>query len=339
MKAIYIVKHGDTDEAFEVRETPKPVPKAGEALIKVEAFGLNFADVMARKGMYKDAPRIPSVIGYDVVGVVERVGSNVTNLLEGDRVTALTRFGGYAEYAITDARAAAKISDKISVTEGTALTTQYCTAYYCAAEVVNLFAGDKVLIHSAAGGVGAGIMQYALHKGCEVFATTGSNSKVELLKQLGAHHVINTSKVEFDEYVEEATKGDGVDVIFDAVGADFIKRGIKILNAGGRMVCYGAAQMTDATNVFSQLVKGIQFGIYHPAEFMMTSKSLIGVNMLKIADHKPEVLKRCLENVVRLVDHGVFKPQGGKIFNATEIAEAHTFLEGRQSTGKVACVW
>lgn len=339
MKAIYIVKHGDTDEAFEVRETPKPVPKAGEALIKVEAFGLNFADIMARKGMYKDAPPIPSVIGYDVVGTVERVGSNVTNLLEGDRVTALTRFGGYAEYAITDARAAAKISDKISVTEGTALTTQYCTAYYCAAEVVNLFAGDKVLIHSAAGGVGAGLMQYALHKGCEVFATTGSDSKVELLKQMGAHHVINTRKVEFDEYVEEITKGDGVDVIFDAVGADFIKRGIKILNAGGRIVCYGAAQMTDASNIFSQLVKGIQFGIYHPAEFMMTSKSLIGVNMLKIADHKPDVLKRCLESVVRLVDEGVFKPQGGKIFKASEIADAHNFLEGRKSTGKVACIW
>lgn len=339
MKAIYIVKHGDTDEAFEVRETPKPVPKAGEALIKVEAFGLNFADVMARKGMYKDAPPIPSVIGYDVVGTVERVGSNVTNLLEGDRVTALTRFGGYAEYAITDARAAAKISDKISVTEGTALTTQYCTAYYCAAEVVNLFAGDKVLIHSAAGGVGAGLMQYALYKGCEVFATTGSDSKVELLKQMGAHHVINTSKVEFDEYVEDVTKSDGVDVIFDAVGADFIKRGIKILNAGGRIVCYGAAQMTDASNVFSQLVKGIQFGIYHPAEFMMTSKSLIGVNMLKVADHKPDVLKRCLENVVKLVEQGVFKPQGGKTFKASEIAEAHTFLEGRKSTGKVACTW
>lgn len=339
MKAIYIVKHGDVDEAFEVRETPKPVPKAGEALIKVEAFGLNFADIMARKGMYKDAPPIPSLMGYDVVGTVERVGSNVINLLEGDRVTALTRFGGYAEYAITDARAAAKISDKISVTEATALTTQYCTAYYCAAEVVNLFAGDKVLIHSAAGGVGTGLMQYALYKGCEVFATTGSSSKVELLKQMGAHHVINTSKVDFDEYIDETTKGDGVDVIFDAVGADFIKRGIKILNAGGRIVCYGAAQMTDASNVFSQLIKGIQFGIYHPAEFMMTSKSLIGVNMLKIADHKPEVLKRCLENVVRLVDQGVFKPQGGKTFKAQDIGAAHTYLESRQSTGKVACVW
>lgn len=339
MKGIYIVRHGDADEAFEVRETPKPVPKPGEVLVKVEGFGLNFADVMARKGMYEDAPPIPSLIGYDVVGTVERVGSNVTHLLEGDRVTALTRFGGYAEFALTDARAAAKISNHISIPEATALTTQYCTAYYAAAEVVNLFEGDRVLIHSAAGGVGTALMQYAKYKKCEIFATTGSSSKVEMLKQMGAHHVIDTSKVDFDDYIEEKTKGDGVDVIWDAVGADFMRKGIKILAPGGRIVCYGAAQMTDATNIFSKIAKGLQFGIYHPAIFMMSSKSLIGVNMLKIADGKPEVLKRCLQNVVRLVEEGVFKPQTGKVFKAADIAEAHKYLESRKSTGKVACQW
>lgn len=339
MKGIYIVKHGNVNEAFEVRETPKPVPKAGEVLVKVQGFGLNFADVMARKGLYQDAPPIPSLIGYDVVGTVERIGSNVTNVMEGDRVTALTRFGGYAEFALTDARAVAKIPETMGIVEGTSLTTQYCTAYYCAAEAVNLFAGDRVLIHSAAGGVGTGLMQYALHKGCEVFATTGSESKVELLKQMGAHHVINTAKIDFDEYVEETTKGDGVDVIWDAVGADFIRRGIKILAPGGRIVCYGAAQMTDATNIFSKIYMGVQFGIYHPAVFMMSSKSLIGVNMLKIADGKPLILKRCLENVVKLVEQGVFKPQNGKLFKAEQIGEAHQYLEGRKSIGKVACEW
>jgi len=339
MKGIYIVKHGNADEAFEVRETAKPVPKPGEVLVKVEGFGLNFADVMARKGMYQDAPPIPSLIGYDVVGRVERVGSNVKHLLEGDRVTALTRFGGYAEYALTDARAAAKISDHISIPEATALTTQYCTAYYCAAEMVNLFEGDRVLIHSAAGGVGSALLQYAKYKKCEIFATTGSPSKVEMLKQMGAQHVIDTSKIEFEDYLEETTKGDGIDVIFDAVGADYIRKGIGALASGGRIVCYGAAQMSDSTNIFSKIAKGLQFGIYHPAQFMMNSKSLIGVNMLKIADNKPEVLKRCLENVVRLVEEGVFKPQEGKVFKASDIAEAHKFLESRKSTGKVACKW
>lgn len=339
MKAIYIVKHGSADHAFEVREIAKPVPKPGEVLVKVEGFGLNFADVMARKGMYRDAQPVPSLIGYDVCGKVESVGSNVTDVKEGERVTAMTRFGGYAEYAVTDARAATQIPAGITVAEATALTTQYCTAYFCAAEMVNLFAGDRVVIHSAAGGVGAGLLQYAKHKGCEIFATTGSDTKVELLKQMGADHVINTAKVQFDEYINHATKGEGADVIFDAVGADFIKRGIKILAPGGRIVCYGAAQMSGSNNMFFQLGKAIQFGIYHPAVFMMSSKSLIGVNMLKIADGKPLVMKRCLQNVVRLVEDGIFKPRGGKIFKASEIVEAHKFLESRKSTGKVACVW
>jgi len=339
MKAIYIVKHGSADNSFEFRDVPKPEPRAGEVLVKVEGFGLNFADIMARKGMYKDAPPLPSLIGYDVCGTVEQTGTGVTNFTKGQRVTAMTRFGGYAQYAITDARAATLIPDNLSAVEATALTTQYCTAYYCAAEMVNLFAGNKVLIHSAAGGVGTGLMQYAKYKGCEIFATTGSSSKVELIKQLGADHVIDTSKVAFDDYINKATNGGGVDAIFDAVGADFIRRGIKILAPGGRIVCYGAAQMSDSGNVFFQLNKAIQFGIYHPAIFMMSSKSLIGVNMLKIADGKPLVIKRCLENVVRLIEEGVFKPLGGKTFKATEIVEAHKFLESRKSSGKVVCIW
>jgi len=202
-----------------------------------------------------------------------------------------------------------------------------------------LFEGDKVLIHSAAGGVGTALLQYAKYKGCEIYATTGSEAKVELLNQLDAHHVINTSKEEFDAYIDEQTKGDGVDVIFDAVGADFIRRGIRILAPGGKIVCYGAAQMSDSNNVLFQISKAIQFGIYHPAQFMMNSKSLLGVNMLKLSDSKPHVIKRCLDQVIKLVEEGVFKPQGGKIFKAENIAEAHKYLEQRKSVGKVACEW
>lgn len=339
MKAIYLIQHGRADAAFELRETTKPVPKAGEVLIEVEGFGLNFADVVARKGQYRDAPPLPSVIGYDVVGKIARCGSNVQGFTEGDRVTAMTRFGGYAEFVVTDARAVVKVKNDAPLTEVGSLTTQYCTAYYCAAEMVNLFEGDKVVIHSAAGGVGSALLQYALHKNCEVFATTGSAHKVELLKKAGAHHVINTAGDHFDEVLLQLTKGEGVDVIFDAVGADFIPKGLNSLNAGGRIVCYGAAGMNDSSNIFSQLIKGIQFGIYHPAVFMMNSKSLLGVNMLRIADKKPTTLKRCLDNVVRLYEQGVFTPSPGRVFNVSEIASAHEFMESRQSTGKIMCVW
>jgi len=337
MKAIFLVRKGEPEKAFEIREVNTPHPKDGQVLIKVEGFGLNFADIVAREGMYRDAPPMPSVLGYDVVGKIEAFGDSVSGFTKGDRVAALTRFGGYAEYAVTDARAAVKISNSVSVPEATALCTQYGTAYYCAAIAANLHEGEKVIIHSAAGGVGTALMQYALHKHCEVFATTSSDSKINLLKQQGATHVINTAKENFYRTIKNLSPN-GVDVIFDALGGKFVKQGIKLLSPGGRIVCYGASQMTGTT-FLNRAKAALQFGFYHPAQFMMSSKSLLGVNMLKIADEKPEALQYCLQDVMRLFNEGVFKPMAGKIFPAAEIANAHRYLQEKKATGKVALTW
>ena len=164
MKAAVLVRKGDPSRAFEIREVPDPKIKDGEVLIKVEGFGLNFADVMARLGLYADAPPMPSVLGYDVTGRVTAVAPDITHLQVGDRVTAMTRFGGYAEYVAAMGMGTARIAEDMPVGEATALTTQYCTAYYAAAEVVNLHEGDRVLIHSAAGGVGTALLQHAKYK-------------------------------------------------------------------------------------------------------------------------------------------------------------------------------
>jgi NADPH:quinone reductase-like Zn-dependent oxidoreductase len=337
MKAIFLVRKGAPEKAFEFREVNIPQPRDGQVLIRVEAFGLNFADIVAREGMYRDAPPRPCVLGYDVVGTVESVGTNVSGFLKGGRVTAPTRFGGYAEYAVTDARAVVKISDSLNVAEATALCTQYGTAYYCAAIAANLREGEKVIIHAASGGVGSALMQYALYKNCKVIATTSSDSKIKLLKELGARHVINTAKENFYDAVKKIFP-EGVDVIFDALGGKFIRQGIKLLNSGGRIVCYGASQMTGTT-LWSKIKAGLQFGIYHPAQFMMPSKSLIGVNMLQIADKRPEVLQYCLQEVMKLYSEGIFKPMQGKTFPAMDIAAAHRYLQEKKAVGKVALTW
>ena len=339
MKAIYLVKTGDASQAFEIREVEKPALREGQVLIKVDCFGLNYADVLARLGMYRDAPKIPCILGYDVAGTVEDVANDVRQFRPGDRVTAMTRFGGYAQYAVTDARAVVKIPETMGADAATALTTQYCTAYYCAAECMTLYAGDKVLIHSAAGGVGTALVQVARHRGCEIFGTTGSAAKTDMLEKAGVQHVINTSEEKFDEAVMSITKGRGVDAIFDAVGADYVKRGIKILSPGGKIVCYGASKMTEAKNIFGTIARGIGFGFYHPAQFILSSKSLIGVNMLKISDSRPEVLQRCLQQVVQLAAQKVFEPLVAKTFDSKEIVEAHRFLESRKSAGKIAVRW
>jgi NADPH:quinone reductase-like Zn-dependent oxidoreductase len=338
MKAVFLIKNGSAASAFEIREIPTPVPQAGQVLIKVEAFGLNFADVVARRGMYKEAPPLPCVLGYDVAGTVASAGASVTNVKPGDRVTAMTRFGGYAEFAITDARAIAIIPATLDAAIATAMATQYCTGYFAAAEMVNLHPGDKVLIQSGAGGVGTALIQYAKYKRCEIFSTAGTEEKLQYINALGVHHPINYTSHDFEREIKKITEGKGVDVIFDAVGGKSVKKGFRSLASGGRIVCFGAADMNDR-NIIGKLKAALDFGIYHPVMFMMASKSMIGINMLRIADDHPLVLQRCLEAVVRLREEGVFTLAGGKTFPVSEIAIAHEYLEKRKSMGKVAMRW
>ncbi len=338
MKAIFLVKNGSAAVAFEFREIPIPIPQPGQVLIKVEAFGLNFADIMARNGMYKEAPPMPCVLGYDVAGTVASVGVSVTNVKIGDRVTAMTRFGGYAEYALTDSRATTIIPDNIDATTATALTTQFCTAYFAAAEMVNLHPGDKVLIQSGAGGVGTALIQFAKYKQCEIFSTASSPEKIAHLKSVGVHHSINYTTQDFEKEIQQSTGGKGVDVIFDAVGGKSVKKGFRSLAAGGRIVCFGAADMNNK-NILGKIKAALDFGFYHPVMLMMPSKGMIGINMLRVADSHPETLQRCLTSVVRLTEEGVFQPVTGKVFPATEIAAAHDYLESRKSMGKVSVKW
>jgi NADPH:quinone reductase-like Zn-dependent oxidoreductase len=338
MKAAVLIKNGNAATAFEIREVPKPAPGNGEVLIKVAAFGLNFADVMARNGMYKEAPPLPAILGYDVAGYIEALGAGVSTLKTGDRVVAMTRFGGYAEYAVTNASAVAVIPADMDTAAATALATQYCTAYYTAAEMMNLHKGDKVLIQSGAGGVGTALIQYATYKGCEIFSTAGSEEKLNYLSALGVHHPINYTTQDFEAVIKKHTNGKGVDAIFDAVGGSSVKKGFRSLAAGGRLVCFGAADMSGK-NIFGKLNAALGFGFYHPVMLMVPSKTIIGVNMLRIADDKPEVIQRCLQAVVQLTNEGVFKPALGKSFDVSAIGAAHEYLEKRKSMGKVAVHW
>lgn len=338
MKAVVLIKKGSAFKAFEIREVSKPMVGTGQVLIKVAAFGLNFADVMARRGMYKEAPPLPAILGYDVAGTIEEIGEGVVHVKRGDRVTAMTHFGGYAQYAVTSASAVAVIPDELDAATATALTTQYCTALYAAAEMVNLHSGDRVLIQSGAGGVGTALIQYATHLQCEIFATAGSESKLSYLKELGVQHPINYNKDDFEIVIKDITQQKGVDVIFDAVGGKSVKKGMRSLAPGGRLVCYGASALTNK-NIFGKIVTALQFGFYHPALLMMPSISIIGINMLRIADHQPQVIQRCLQQVMELYKAGIFKPSIAKVFLATAIGEAHDYLENRKSTGKVVVQW
>jgi NADPH:quinone reductase-like Zn-dependent oxidoreductase len=340
MKAIVITQYGAAHEAFELQERPTPQPGDGQVRIAVEAFGLNYADISARQGTYADAPPPPCVIGYEVVGRIDALGSGVTQLAVGQRVAALTRFGGYATAAVTDARAAVSIPDDLDAGVAVAIPTQGGTAYYCAEELVRLHPGDHVLVHAAAGGVGTWLVQLCKRRGCVVYGTAGSDAKLDTLRKLGVDHPINYRREDFAEAVQRIRGVAGLDVIFDSLGGSAVRKGLRLLAAGGRIVCFGAAERESGP---WQLVRDARFaasfGFVHPIPLLMHCKSILGVNMLRLADQRPETLGRVLHAVADLTLKGEIQPLVGGRFTTDQIAAAHELLGGRGSTGKIVVRW
>jgi NADPH:quinone reductase-like Zn-dependent oxidoreductase len=335
------IKHfGSASDAFETFTAPVPTPNDDEVLIDVACFGLNYADVLARKGIYPDCPPLPAVIGYEVVGRIAAVGKNVDAKRIGERVVAFTRFGGYATHAVADARVAVPISENIPDDVATALATQYCTAYYAAEEMVVLHQGDFVLIQAAAGGVGTALVQLCKRRGCIVVGTAGSGEKCNYVLQQGADHAINYRTHDFAVEFKKLFRDKSPDVIFDSLGSTAYRKAYNMLGAGGRLVGFGVAELSGTTNKLVRTWKGLfGFGFYHPALFLSKSKSLISVYMLPVADRKPEMLQRCLQNVVALTERGELKPYIDRVFSPGQIAEAHEYLEQRKSKGKVVVKW
>src|SRR5262245_40683317 len=189
MKAVYITRPGDVS-VLEIRQTDPPPLNPADVLIRVKAFGLNFADVLARMGIYPDAPKRPFVPGYEVAGEIEAWGDSVSGFKKGDRVLAMTDFGGYAEYAKAHFLATLPIPPHLNDVEAAAVPVNALTAHFALIERGNLHPGERVLIQAAAGGVGLFAIQMAKEIGATVFGTAGSAGKCEFLKQMGVDHPI-----------------------------------------------------------------------------------------------------------------------------------------------------
>lgn len=335
MRAYLLTKHGKPDAAFALREATDPRPTAHQVRIKVDGFGLNFADVMAVKGLYREAPPLPCVLGYEVVGHVESVGTDAPKDLIGKRVVALTRFGGYAELACTDHRAIAVIPEEMPLGVAASLVTQGCTAFYMARMAWPLREGMRVLVHSAAGGVGQLLVQLAIESGCEVFAVAGGADKCAHLTAMGAHHAIDRYAGDHAEQVRSLLGDERLDVSFNAVAGSTFKKDMRLIGAGGAVVLYGGAERSR----MGTLRFVWNMGLVLPIFLMMQSKSIIGVNMLKIGDRRPAILAHCLQEVVRLTEHGLLRPHVHGDFAHTELAEAHHQLESGSTMGKVVVHW
>ena len=340
MKAAFLVRTGQADQAFEIRDIAAPEPKDIEVQIKVETFGLNYADVMARNGIYPAAPPLPSILGYEAVGTISKIGKSVSKFKLGQRVIAFTRFGAYAEYCVAHHLAVAPLPEQIPNAEATALATQYCTAIYAANWMANIKPGEKVLVHAGAGGVGHGLIQYAKNKGCHIIATAGSNEKVNYLKSIGVDYAINYRSCNFKTEIEKTYGIRSVHAIFDPIGGVNYKMNRALSAVGGRTILFGVSSFSKKKGSwFDKIQLAFQFGFINPLEFLVKSNGVIGVNMLHVADQNPSIINQLLTEAVTGFISNTYQPKIAFSGNIEQLSTAHKMLEDRATIGKLCISW
>jgi len=339
MRAVVLTRHGGP-EVLRVEERSDPPVGPGEVRVAVRAAGINFADLMARCGVYPDAPPPPCVLGYEVSGEVEAVADDVEEPSEGDRVIAATRFGGYADRVTVPASMTFPLPKEASFEQGAAFPVNYGTAYAALVIMGGLRGGDRVLIHAAGGGVGIAATQLAKTRGAVVFGTA-SASKHEAIRAQGVAHAIDYRSQDFAEEVLRITDGEGVDVIIDALGPESFRKDYRILRQGGRMIMYGLADVQtgdkrDLPAVLRNLAR-MPFATvpwWKSLSMMNENKGVFGLNMLHWWDEEG-TLERVTEPLAAALANGEVQPVVAESFPFDRAGDAHRFLQERHNIGKV----
>jgi NADPH:quinone reductase-like Zn-dependent oxidoreductase len=295
---------------------------------------------MARSGMYPDAPKTPSVVGYEVAGEVESVGEGVESLKEGDRVLAGTRFGGQAELVTVPADQALPLPRELSFEQGAAFPVNYGTAYAALIMMGSLRARDRVLIHAAGGGVGISATQIARNAGAEIFGTA-SASKHEAIRAQGVDHPIDYRSQDFEAEAMRITGGEGVDLIIDALGPTSFRKDYRLLRSGGRLVMYGLSEVTnEGRRDIPAALKGLlkmplaTMPWWKSLAVMSENKGVFGLNMLSWWDREGS-LDRVTEPLMADLEAGRLDPVVAEAFPFERAGEAHEFIAQRRNVGKV----
>ncbi|HET6999627.1 MAG TPA: medium chain dehydrogenase/reductase family protein [Solirubrobacterales bacterium] len=323
-----------------MQDRPDPAVGPGQIRVAVRAAGINFADTLARVGLYPDAPKPPCVLGYEVAGEVESVGEGVVDFKLGDRVVAGTRFGGQAELISVDATQALPLPDHLSFEQGAAFPVNYGTAYAALILMGSLRQGDRVLIHGAGGGVGISATQIARNVGAEIFGTA-SPEKHEAIVAHGVTHPIDYRGKDFEAEVMRITNGEGVDLIMDALGPTSFRKDYRLLRSGGRLVMYGLSEnsnggVRDIPATLKSLLKMplATMPWWKSLMMMNENKGVIGLNMLSWWDREGN-LDRVTEPLMADLEAGRLEPVVAEAFPFDRAGEAHEFIAQRRNVGKV----
>ncbi|MBK8171938.1 MAG: zinc-binding dehydrogenase [Sandaracinaceae bacterium] len=313
-------------------------PTAHQLTIDVAFSGINFGDCIARRGFYSSAPKPPGCVGFEVSGTVSAVGSSVTTFKVGDRVLAVTRFGGYSSEVVVDAAYVSPIPNNMSFEDAAAIPAVYLTAWHSLYEIARARKGESILIQAVAGGVGIAALQLAKSLGLTTYGTASSDEKLEVAKSFGLDHGINYARDEFKSKVLDLTQNDGVDIVLDSLGGEGFKKGYECLARGGKIITIGAAQVAPAhrnlrgfATAAKEMVLG---GIYQPLKLIQDNRTVSGVQILYWWD-KTEHLSRGMREILALYKRGIVRPVIDSIFTFDDVQAAHARLESRVTKGKL----
>jgi NADPH:quinone reductase len=321
MRQIEIERPGGP-EVLKVAEAPVPAPGEGEVLIKVQAAGVNRADISQRMGKYRLAPGISSILGLEVAGTIAALGAGASLWKTGDPVCALLTGGGYAEYAVAPAVQCLPIPAGWTAVEAASVPETFFTVWLDVFELAGLQPGETLLVHGGSSGIGVTAIQLARAFGSRVFVTAGSEKKCEACRQLGAEAAINYRTADFEASIRDLTSGRGVDVILDMVGGSYTMRNLRSLAPRGRMVFINFMESKDA-NVDISLILGKQLTI--------TGSGL----RPQTVERKAEIADQLRERVWPLLETGKIKPVIDSLYRLADVAEAHRRMESSEHIGKI----
>jgi synaptic vesicle membrane protein VAT-1 len=337
MEQVWITRTGEPS-VLEVREAPDPEPGPGQVRVKVDASGVNFADAMARMGIYPDAPKLPAVVGYEVAGTIDKVGEGVSASRVGEPVVSATRFGGYSSMVVLDGQVALKRPEGLTASMAAAIPVNGLTAWMMLEEMARVREGDRVLVHSAGGGVGLLALDLIKYRGGYAIGTA-SKSKHAFLYERGYDELIDYRS---DDYEKVLASKPPLDVVLDPLGGANWAKGLRLLRTGGKLICFGfSINASDASkrNVFKVISNlwSTPWLLFNPIKLINENKGVLGVNMGRMW-RETERLGGWLDRLLALWKEGRLRPHVHAEVPFSKAPEAHRLLHARENVGKVVLV-
>ena len=331
MESIIVTRHGDPD-CMELQELPTPSPGSGEICIRVSKAGINFADILARMGLYPGAPSPPFTPGMEVAGTVHEVGLDVKNFKPGDRVVGSGGSGGYSTHTISKAATVFKIPDEITFETAAAFPAVYFTSYLMVIHPGALQPGESILIHGAAGGVGLAATELAKIAGAKNIFGTCSPNKHDFISDNG---VLPIDKHNFLAEIMDWTEGQGVDLVLDPIGGEHLMQSYRCLGSGGRVCSFGISDMapTKRKSQWARLKSWLTFPKFDPLKMMSSNRGVFGIHLgrWKNLDH----LEKAKEDLLSWIGEGKINPHVDKVFSKEQASDAHHYIQDRKNIGKI----